>query len=360
MIIKMVLTNAFNIDVRVYKEARYLVSKGNDVEIICWDKTPEKGLPEEEIIDGIQIKRFGIPSIAGTGYKQIGAYRDYIKRCKDYLENKDFDVLHCHDIDGALIGRIVGKKYVFDMHEFYDRGNTIRRIISHHLARNLAKHAIANIHVAAISVKTYGKGIEDKFFLLKNYSDPSSFTETTKTQSEQFRISYIGMVRGQIPEFTALFESVRGIDNAVVNVYGGGTDLEKLQELQKEYSNVMIHGPYDGIKESEHIYKNTDVSFVAYDPSNPNYQNEFEPVKLYEAIITGTPIIATESINPGRLAKEKGIGVAVNTQDSKQIKEAIETLMIDRSFYDNCVKNMREMSTQYNWNEAVKVLDLIY
>jgi len=94
MIIKMILTNAFDIDVRVYKEAKYLLSKGHSVEIICWDKTPEKGLPVSEIIDGIHITRIGIPSVAGTGYKQLGAYKQYISRCKRYLKTLNFDILH--------------------------------------------------------------------------------------------------------------------------------------------------------------------------------------------------------------------------------------------------------------------------
>ena len=38
MNITMLLTNAFEMDVRVYKEARYLIEKGNNVTILCWDR----------------------------------------------------------------------------------------------------------------------------------------------------------------------------------------------------------------------------------------------------------------------------------------------------------------------------------
>ena len=56
--VKMILTNGFGPDVRVYKEAKYLVSEGFDVEILCWDRRSEFIDSEYETVDGIFIKRF--------------------------------------------------------------------------------------------------------------------------------------------------------------------------------------------------------------------------------------------------------------------------------------------------------------
>ena len=67
----MILTNGFDPDVRVYKEAKYLVEKNFDVTILCWDRRCEYIDKEEEILDGIKIKRFFIPSTPGTGLKQL-------------------------------------------------------------------------------------------------------------------------------------------------------------------------------------------------------------------------------------------------------------------------------------------------
>ncbi len=360
MIIQMILTSPLDVDVRVFKEAKYLVSQGHDVEILWWDKSPEKNRPVTEKVDGFKIRRFRAASTPGTGYKQIFAYKKYISMVKSYLKGIDYDILHCHDMDGALCGKLSGVKFVFDMHEFYDKGGFLKKFVSHVLAKSLSKKAEANIYVGVSCRDTYGKGNVKPFYELKNYCDPSSFRTIEKTASEKFRISYIGVVRNQVPEFKALFDAVVGMDDVVVNVYGDGTDLEKLQKLQKNYDNVIVHGSYNGVEDSEQIYKNTDISFVAYDPSNPNYQNDFEPVKLYEAIFTRTPIIATESINPGKLAKEKDIGVAVDTRNPKKLRSAIVKLMNDKEFYDKCVENMKRISSQYDWSEAVKILDKIY
>ena len=58
----MILTNGFDPDVRVYKEAKYLVEKNFEVTILCWDRRCEYIDKKEEILDGIKIKRFFIPS----------------------------------------------------------------------------------------------------------------------------------------------------------------------------------------------------------------------------------------------------------------------------------------------------------
>lgn len=360
MIIKMILTNDFSPDVRVYKEAEHLISCGNDVEILCWDKTPLKDLPTREVLNGIHVIRFKIPSVAGSGYRQLGAFKTFISACKQYLKNEDYDMLHCHDLDGAVTGWRIGGRFVFDMHEFYDRGNPVRKRISHYMTKYLAKKAEACVYVAPVSIETYGKGIEEKFFLLKNYNDSTYFSDIKKNKSDKIRISYIGMVRNQIAEFSALFEAVKGLNFVDVNIYGGGIDLKKLLQLSEDYENVTVHGPYDGIKESVTIYKDTDICFIAYDPSNPNYQNDFEPVKLYEAIFTRTPIIATESLNPGKMAMKERIGLAVDTRDSGQIRKAILQFFDNRDYYQNCRQNMGNIADRYDWKEAVKVLDQIY
>ncbi len=78
MIIKMILTNGFDVDPRVYKEAKTLVKHGNDVEILCWDRENKYTNKEYEIIDCIKVKRFFPKSKYGSGYKQVFSYIKFI------------------------------------------------------------------------------------------------------------------------------------------------------------------------------------------------------------------------------------------------------------------------------------------
>ena len=80
--ITMLLTNGFDPDPRVYKEAVYLVRRGFTVTILCWDRDEGSQYPAHEVIDGIEIVRFRIVSEMGSGKKHLPAFFAYIRACR--------------------------------------------------------------------------------------------------------------------------------------------------------------------------------------------------------------------------------------------------------------------------------------
>lgn len=364
MIIKMILTNAFDPDVRVYKEALYLTRKGHVVEIICWDRNGnESPYPQDEDVDGIKITRFRIKSIPGTGMKQLPAFLHFIKETKNYLENINYDYLHCHDFDGRIVGffaNVSKKPIVFDMHEFYESGTATKRKIYRMAVMHFIKTSKAALYENDIyTKKPYNKYIE-KLYSLKNYPDRGMIIPLPKTESKEFRIGYHGAVRNQIPYFKALFEAASKCTNVRVDVNGGGIDYKQLLEISKQYKNVHVNGPYNGAKESSILYANTDVLFCGYNKMIPNHQKDAEAVKFFEAIITGTPMIMQAHIGMGDKVEREGYGIAVETDSAEQIEKAIHTFIENRDFYEKCKNNELRNANRYNWENEVKVLDIIY
>lgn len=363
MKIYMILTNSFSPDVRVYKEAKYLVEQGMNVTILCWQRCKESNFPKKEIKDGILILRFLHPSTPGSGRKQILAYFGFIKSCRNYISSNPCDILHCHDLDGVIAGNIASRNnipYVFDMHEFYERGCFIKKMAIRYLVIKFIKKSVSTLCVSTSMLNNYYANQKHKLLLLKNYPDSKFISNLPKTNSNIFRIGYHGTVRGQLREFEALFEACKDLENVCVDINGGGVDIDKLKVMANNYENVTIHGQYDGILDSNKLYQNTDVLFLGYSPENVNYQGEFEPVKYYEAILTATPMIATKALNIGVLTEKNKIGYAVDTRNSEEIRNAINTMKENHEFLLNCRENMNAQINLYDWNEAVKVLDKIY
>ncbi len=362
MNIVMLLTNSFHPDVRVYKEAVYLVEQGHRVTILCWDREAESELPQKEKKDGIRIIRFRIPSVAGTGYHQIGAYVRFIKACRSYLVKHPTDFVHCHDLDGMMVYKLSGIKripYVFDMHEFYIQGDGIKRMVLRRLVGKFIQKSHYSLYENDGYLKIYPPKVTERLLPLKNY--PGDYLKRLKkTDSDKLRIAYIGCVRSQIPQFTALFEACKGMEDVRVDIHGGGIDLPALKELGKKYHNVFIHGQYDGIRESSVLYQNTDVLFCGYDADNPNYQKDAEVVKFYEAIVTGTPMIMTEGIGMAQKVRKNGFGVTADTRSAASIKEKIQVFLQDRKILRGFSENMLAKASDYRWEEAVGVLQIIY
>ena len=364
--ITMLLTNSFFPDPRVYKEARYLISRGFKVTILCWCREDDVVFHESEIVDGIEIIRFHIVSKIGSGLKQIPAFLKYIKACRSYLRRHPCDYLHGHDLDGAitaLIARNQKVPIIFDMHEFYEDvgiGHELKRKILRTATIFMIKKSIAAIRTNDLYLRPPYKSIQQKLFLLKNLPDGNLIKRMPKTESSKFRVGYHGALRSQIIEFVTLFDAVKDENDVVVDVYGTGPDFPKLREIARNYSNVTLHGRFDGARELSELYANTDVEFAGYRP-NSDTREEQEVVKFFECIVTGTPLILTEVYTKmKREIEEKGFGLTCDTRNVEEVRNCILKLKNDFEFRKQCSENEIRESFRYDWQEAVKVLSKIY
>lgn len=359
----MLLTNPCDPDVRVIKEAVYISERGHNVTILCWDRDEKSELPQKCFEGKVKLVRFRIPSVYGTGYKQLGAFFKFARSCKAYLKKKRVDVFHCHDLDGYIAYRLLHMKripYIWDMHENYIKGNLLKRKVIQRVVTDGIGKSRKSIYVTNDVLKVIPERVHDKMLLLRNYPDPNYLTVWEKTKSEYLRIGYHGTLRRQIPEFSALFEACKDYLDVRIDINGGGIDLEELQELAKGYSNVYVHGPYDGLKDSNRLYENTDVLFCGYDPVNPNYQGDTEVIKFYEAIITGTPMIMTKSLGMGVKVRQMGLGALADTRDSADIRRVVGEIRQRRELLQKWRNNMRKVTNNYRWDVAVKILDKVY
>lgn len=178
--VKMILTNSFDPDVRVYKEAKYLVAKGYDVEILCWDRENEYKDKDVEVIDGIRIKRFFPYARYGTGLKQLKAFYYFIIECREHLRNKKYDYLHCHDLDGVLAGYISRKnksKIIFDMHEFYEVQGKKQRIrsIIRFIVNFMQNKSNYIIYVNDLQTTVMKDSNKKKIIYIPNYPDAENY-----------------------------------------------------------------------------------------------------------------------------------------------------------------------------------------
>lgn len=363
MKVTMILTNGFSPDVRVYKEALHLRNKGIDVEILCWDRNPADRNSSYELIDGIKVRRYLIPSKAGTGSRQIFMYLKFVKSVSKRLKEDKPNIVHCHDFDGVIcfiLSHIHDVPYIFDMHEYYENGGCIKSKIIREITLKAIGRSNYSLYENDIYLsKPYNRYIK-KLRSLKNYPDSNMVSNQTKIKSDIFRIAYHGAVRQQIKQFSALFEAVKDLPNVRVDVNGGGIDYEELKEIAQRYKNVHINGPYDGTKETSKLYAESDVIFCGYDKSVPNYQKCAEAVKFYESIVTGTPMIMEKYIGMGDKVEKYGYGIAADTSDVKSIRDAIVKLKDNKEFWDNCRTNELRDAGKYVWDNEVKVLDEIY
>lgn len=358
----MIVTNRYDPDVRIHKEAIHLVNRGYSVEILCWDRENEYNDKSIDNIDGIKIIRFFPYAKYGTGIKQIKAYFKFIFQVKKYLSKVQYDYIHCHDLDGIItgyIGKSKKSKLIFDMHEFYEslygkgkNSEFVRLIVSFFQNKSDWIIYVNEIQTKSISKKNY-----KKLIYLPNYPDSFNFSPKLGILDDRLRISYIGNVR-QYNELKNLMDACKDMNDVFVSIHGMGVAYEKLNNIVNNYSNVILTGKYD-YKRSSDLYGNTDILYIMYPMDN--IQNKMSyPIKFFEAIITKTPVIVSKGSVLEEFIMKNDIGFAVDGKNINEIKDLVNHINNNRQILEEKLINLEKIQFDYSWEEVVKNLDTIY
>lgn len=368
MKIAMILTNGFDPDPRVYKEAKSLTKLGHKITILCWDREGTYIDKPEEDLDGIKIVRFFGSTQYGSGYKQAFKFLNFKKDVYNYLKDKDFEALHCHDFDGLFIGFGVNKKLklklVYDEHDlfymyFYNRKGFLNKCIYNLIIlmeRHMLKKVDIHIVVTPKMKEVYSK-ISKNIYIINNAPYENLFNNIEKTPSDKLRIGFIGSVR-YYDEMKALIDASQKYSKFVqIVVCGRGIYSEKLAEYSKKFSNVDIRGAYH-IDELEELYRNIDITYAFYPGDTATISM---PNKFYESIITETPVIANKVTEFGYEVCKNNFGYGIDSGNLKDKLESIIGKLIENpEEKKNIMDNMKRLKNNYFWEANEPKLSEIY
>lgn len=380
MNVVMLVSNGYNPDIRVHKEAKTLTANGHNVTIIAWDRRAEK--PEEEDIDNIKVKRIGIRSAYGRIAANILAFPIFWTALFFDLLFQDFDVVHCHDFDtllpGFLAGKTKRKRIVYDAHESYPAQKATMLPRSATWAIESAEKLLVK---RVDSVITVNDILSDMFQhmggkvsvvmncqRLEDYELDEKKVEETRKQinpKNRFLMIYIGgLMRGRGLEemLNALAAIKRETPDKTpaLAIYGRGNLADSLKDLAKKNNidDAVYFGGTINPDEVPTYTKAADLIFILYKPTEMN--NRFaSPNKLFEAIAAKKPIIATDVGALGQIIRKENIGLLVNN-DEKEITSAIRRLMDDAHLYAELADNSRRATEKYNWGNEEKKLLAVY
>jgi glycosyltransferase involved in cell wall biosynthesis len=363
MKIIMISTHGLDIDPRIYNESMTLIADGHQIEVLSWDRQNSANGVENAEINGIKIKRFFINSKYGTGFKQILAFIKFIYRAKKYLKDKNFDVIHGHDIDGAFIGTFLkrDKLLVWDMRELFDGFNNgrVKELFYRIFAWWCFFYIDGLITVIDYQLERYKKQIRKNTICetILNTTEKRIFQGFNRDGSKILRISYIGSVR-QFNELKLLMDSGVDIDDLKIQIHGAGPVLEDVQNIADNYDNVLITGQFN-YKDTKYLYEETDLLYVVYDNIHDN-QKYGIPIKGYEAIYTLTPVIARHGTYFADFVKKHDIGFVIKGDDLNELKKIIQKVKTDRTLLKKKADNIKKIQNLYLWENQAEKLKMFY
>ncbi len=360
----MLLTNPFRPDPRVYKEARSLIKGGYGVTIFAWDR--DGGFPETEVLDGIRIKRFAIPSPYGS-ISMVRGLLKFWKAVRKAAKGEDFDIIHCHDFDtlpaGLKIARKMGKKVVYDSHENYasmiefDVPRPVYLFVRHY-ERKLAPRADGVIAAS----EPMGEALSCPYVVVTNARELEDIDEgrlkkcRARMPQDAFVVTYIGVLEPMrfLIEACEVVQSMEGVH---LLIGGYGRLEEEIKSYAKKSGNITFVGRVPYLDVLPYTVA-SDAVMCVFDPTNKNNVMG-PPNKLFEGMVAGRPVLATKGTHSGKLVERTGCGIAVD-YSPESFRKAVEFLRDNPEEAARMGKKGRKAAEdEFNWGVMEqRLLDL--
>lgn len=363
--------DALESDARVYNEARTLLRNGYDVTVVVWNR---KGTSEgRKEYEGIKIERIPL-KVPFLGSRRSLFFYILLFNLKTFskLLSTSFDAMHCHDLDtllaGFLAGKIKGKKVIYDAHEIYPLmvqpylPRIIVRMISI-VEFLLARKVDALIVVSEIIADYFIKGVRGKvkISVIMNCKNPNDFITSRKVITElkvrfgienHFIVLYDGWLAQDngLEELFSAFEKLNGqIGDIMAVICGNGYAEKEFKRMVKE-KNIENYVKFIGKIQSKDVPLFVNACDVMYIMRKPATKYNFlsTPNRLFEAIISGKPVIASNFGNIRRIVEKGGFGLLVNPEDINELCAAILTLRHDKKLGKRLGEKAKYLSKTHN------------
>ncbi|MEE9490595.1 MAG: glycosyltransferase family 4 protein [Thermoplasmata archaeon] len=363
MRVLMLLSNPYRPDYRVEREAKALLEEGHEIRILAWDR--EGGHKDAEVVGGVSVLRFGPRALYNDPFDMFVKLPLFLWRALLKSRNLDFDVVHAHDFDTLVLGRILSKlrsvKLVYDAHELYwamvenSVPGWLRKVVERFERRSVSRADIVltvTPQVASV-LESYGA---KEVVLVMNCEE---VREPDAERIGQVRKAMLGKA-GKLALCAGMLEPSRnmqmlidifaGLEGPDIKLVVGGTGslVSEISRAAEEAKNVDFIGWIPSAEMFDHISA-SDIIILIHDPRNTNIRLGIS-ARLFNAMAAGKPVIVSDGTGNADIAREEGIGVVVPFDDADEVKSAILSLVEDEGrLADIAEKGRRAAKERYNW-----------
>ena len=148
-------------------------------------------------------------------------------------------------------------------------------------------------------------------------------------------------------------ELIKHYPNAVLLIAGNGSGKSNLEDLIAELrlqDNVKLLGYVTNLQDYQHI---TDIDVSCS-------KREGLPLNIVEAMLSGTPVVATNNRGHRELITDGKNGYLVNIGDISSMKEKVLSLLNNPRIYNSISDNEVIRGNEYSATSVIKELEKVY
>lgn len=397
--IAMIVWNEFLNDARVLKEAQTLQHAGYQVRVFALH-TPGITQQQERLEDGVEVFRVArsplwrlrkrkttstLPPQAGKNQGPIGklGIKHQVLRLIArawthtallvHMVRYGASVVHSHDVNTLptawLASRISRARLVYDAHEIstsregYD---SFRRLVGM-VEKRLMPAADGTITTTDARAKYFARAYHvTRPTVLQNRPRLTRCAPTNRIReelglTEQWPIVIYqgGLQQGRGLE--KLIRTTAKVPDAYFVLIGGGRLAHNLNQLIEELElqdRVRII-PTVPLSELPSYTASADIGVQPIDNTCLNHYTT-DSNKLFEYIIAGLPVVATDFPEIRRIVRRHDVGLLVPSDDPTSLAHALNVLVSDANLREAYAQNARSTGVTLNWEQQESRLVDLY
>ncbi len=307
--------------------------------------------------------------------KNIKAY----KKLKKIIEKENYNIIHCHTPVASVLTRLAAKKMkkrgtkvIYTAHGFhFFKGAPLKNwILFYPIEKYLSKYTDTLITIneedyefakrkfKKTNVKhIHGIGIDSsKFNFDMSEKERNEFREKLSVGPLDFLLMYAAELNNNKNQ-KMLIDAMKILVNKYPNIKlilaGTGIYKERLEkQIRKNLlqSNVLLIGYRTDIPK---LLKISDL-YVA------TSKREGLPVNILEAMISGLPLVVTDSRGQRELVDDGKNGYIIKIGDVQDLVQRIENIYLDARIRDHIVENAKNNIDKYLLDNVIKEMSNIY
>ncbi|MFH1329387.1 MAG: glycosyltransferase [Actinomycetota bacterium] len=285
------------------------------------------------------------------------------------------EVWHCHDLNTLAVGvrckqARPGTRLVYDSHELatersrmgrvarWQAGRAERRGLRHNdegiwTTRSRAEYVVRRY---GIPFPTLIHNVPERIEVQQGWD----LHERLGIPADQRILLY----QGSIQEFRGIEESIEAVtllDRCGLVVIGYGYHRPALEAMVRRRGlgdRVRFFGPIPN-DELLHYTASADVGLCVIRGQSLSYRWSM-PNKLFEYMMAGIPVVASDFEEMGRVVREEGVGTVCDPDDPQSIAAAVGAIIDDPAAEARFRAATRLAIGKWNWDEEEKKLLALY
>lgn len=343
---------------RIGDICRELAARGHDVTVITGvPNYPEgvtypgyeKGKKRDEICDGVKIHRcFTVPRKTGTLYRMLNYY-SYAYSAARYVKklDGDFDVVFVNQLSPVMQakpGIIYSKKhkkplvmYCLDLWpESLTAGGVSRGSAIYRLFYRVSKKIYTKMDKILVTSRSFTDYLQTQFGIptekmdyLPQYAESMFDGVSGEKETEDWHFTFAGNI-GEVQDVQTILGAAELLKEmpATFHIVGGGSDLERLQQLaiEKQLQNVVFHGRRP-LEEMPAFYQKSDAMLITLGP-DPVLSLTL-PGKVQSYMAAGKAVIGAIDGETAAVIREADCGLCGRSGDAQALAENIRQFIAD-------------------------------